>query len=462
MKSLRLYWCIAICASLAFHTAKAQDPSHSVVQVYAGAKTIGIGFLWQDQYHIVTALHVVAGRSNFKVRSFAPGRTGFYRVAEVEKVLKEADLALIRLEEPIDVPVLTVSSEPPSDTKRYYNYRPSPGGTKMAGHTTKVESKVEKLSFFFNSSTPELYTALRRQGYPQVSADIARVITPVRKGDSGSPICDEYGRLVGIVDGGLYNGLRAYNWAIIAASYLDELASSNNTESFASVKANNPDIYLVTDNVESSQPLEFANGRISLEKVFSTTLGQINATLQLDEEEMALVDEYYGLVTELSGKYLANAVVDVYQDWATGATIAIPHGMKLTYSETEDESVFLSATSPSGNVDMLFVLEEEIDIEIGDLFKEFILNLYGDDAWDWEWELEDYFEYEEAYGDYKVEDFTYVNGYGGEAAITSLHSQGHFMGLAAYVIDYENATAEDEYYYQLLHECVQLSDFPAH
>ncbi len=435
--------------------AQSQNVADGVVEVYTGISTIGVGFVWPDQYHVVTALHVVAGRSNLRVRSYTPGQMGFIQVETVEKVLKEADLALLRLSSPLQVQPLRISSETPDINTYYTMYRTTPGGSRIGGFSKRLESGVETLDFFFNTGNPRLYKALNEQGYPQVRARIARVRDPVMKGDSGAPVCNQSGEVVGIIDGGLYNGLRAYNWAILASEHLPALNSSNNNESFASVRKTDPTLYLVTDNVEASKPLQFYNGKVSLQKVFTTTLDQINATLDLNQVERQEVEQQYARIAAETGKYIKNASIDVYQDWYTGATIAVPHGLTLEYSESNDQFLLLQATSPSGKVKMVFAIIDETSSDPGHDFIEYVLAL------DYEayWEEEAFYPYEEE-ENYSAYDYYYNNEIGGGAAISLLYSYSDFMGLGAYIVDKISVSKEDEYYYELLQECAQLSDFP--
>lgn len=428
--------------------------SDAVVEIYSGTRAVGIGFVWPDKDHVVTPLHVVAGRSNLKARSYAPGNKGVYNVNNVRKVLKEADLALLQLEIPIEVAPARIAEEVPSVSRNYTMYRTSPGGAEVAGFHKKMESGIQTLAFYFGSKNPTMYSALRRQGYPQISAKIGRVISPVMPGDSGSPICNDQGAVVGIIDGGLYKGLRSYNWAIIASAHLAELISENNRDTFANVNKTDPTINLVTDNVEATLPLEFYNGKVSLQKIFTSTLGQINTTLDLDQEELKEIAQDYTRIANSTGKYIKNAQVDVYQDWNTGATIAIPQGFTLEYSQSYDQFLFLQATSPGGKVKLVFaIIDETIDDPGHDLI-DYILNMDYDANW-----------YEEEYDAYKEEpiyaahDYYYINDNGGDAAISLLYSYGHFMGLGAYIVS-ESTSKEDEYYFELLQECVMLSDFP--
>lgn len=442
-------------ALFCIHISGNAQISNAVVEIYSGTSVVGIGFVWPDKYHVVTPLHVVAGRSNLKARSYAPGNKGLYPVNTVEKVLKKADLALLQLSVPLEVSPARISQEVPSVSRNYSMYRTTPGGAQVAGFHKKMENGIQTLDFYFGSRNPEKLAALRNQGYPQVSAKIGRVMSPVMPGDSGSPICNAQGDVVGIIDGGLYKGLRSYNWAIIASAHLGELISENNKETFASVKRTDPKLNLVTDNVEATTPLQFYNGKVSLQKIFTTTLGQINATLDLDQQEQYELEEDYAEIARSTGKYIKNAVIDVYQDWNTGATIAIPHGFTLEYSKSYDQFLFLQATSPSGKVKLVFAIIDETTSDPGHDLIYYILDM----DYHAKWYQDGYYPYEDEEPIYATHEYYYTNDNGGDAAISLLYSYDHFMGLGAYIVS-SYTTKEDEYYYELLQECVMLSDFP--
>ena len=436
----------------------AQKVEDAVVDVLSGSSTVGVGFVWPDKNHIVTALHVVAGRSSFKVKCYTPGKKGMYQVESVSKILKEADLALLKLAQPIDVPVMQVSTENPKAGSTYRMYRTAPGGSRIAGFTKRLEPEVETLEFYIGKSKPKLYNALLQQGYPQVSVKIARVVDPIKKGDSGSPICNSQGELVGIVDGGLYEGLRDYNWAIIASAYLDKLNDPSNIEKFSSVSETNPSIYLVSEDITEEKQLDFGSSK--LEKTFSTTIQDINKTLGLSQKEVADDGKFYDELLEDTGEDLRKHKVDIYKDVNSGASIAVPSNLQLTISNANQNNIYLYANSPSGNVKMIFSLQNNIpysELQNNKFINE-LLSLDFDTNWEKDHELTD--EYSE--DNYSSSEYVFFNDDDGEATVSLLYSFNNFMGLGAYSLNYENPTKEDDYYYELFRECILLSDFPVY
>jgi hypothetical protein len=435
-----------------------QKVEDSVVDVLSGSSIVGVGFVWPDKNHIVTALHVVAGRSSFKVKSYTPGQKGIYAVESVTKILKEADLALLKLAQPIDVPIMRISNENPEAGNTYRMYRTTPGGGRIAGFTKRLEPEVETLEFYIGKNKPKLYNALLQQGYPQLTVKIARVVDPIKKGDSGSPICNTKGELIGIIDGGLYEGLRDYNWAIIASEYLDDLNDPLNDEKFSSVSETNPNIYLVSEDIAEEKQLDFGNS--VLEKTFTTTIQDINKTLDLTKKEISDDNKFYDDILVDTGLDLRKHKVDIYQDANSGASIAVPSNLQLTISNSRQNNLYLYASSPSGNVKMIFSLQNNLqysEVHNNNFINE-LLSLDFDTNWEKDHEMTDeYFE-----DKYSSCEYVYFNDDDGEATVSLLYSFNNFMGLGAYTIDYENPSKEDDYYYELFRECILLSDFPVY
>ena len=87
----------------------------SVVNVWGGeVGGYGVAVIGKDQ--IVTALHVVAGRSPIKVEW--QGKTS---LATIEKIYMDSDLALLKLKTPLGVPGLKLhSGAPPLDLQVQY------------------------------------------------------------------------------------------------------------------------------------------------------------------------------------------------------------------------------------------------------------------------------------------------------------------------------------------------------
>ena len=90
--------------SLAIHL-QAETPPHTDVRIISkntkkNDKHYGSGFMWPDDNHVVTAFHVVAGSDSIRVE-YSVGDKIRIRNAQIERVLLEADLALLRFDEPL-------------------------------------------------------------------------------------------------------------------------------------------------------------------------------------------------------------------------------------------------------------------------------------------------------------------------------------------------------------------------
>ncbi|MGB3074737.1 MAG: hypothetical protein WBB36_05430, partial [Chitinophagales bacterium] len=124
---------IGILATIPF-TATAQKSS--IVQVHAD-KSSGYGVACGGPDLIVTALHVVSGKSTIMV--VWQGKSAY---ADIEKIYKPSDLALLRLQTPLGIPSLTLySGEPPYDTN--INFWEMPVNTaSMSAKTTVLEERT--------------------------------------------------------------------------------------------------------------------------------------------------------------------------------------------------------------------------------------------------------------------------------------------------------------------------------
>ena len=81
-----------------------QELRKSTVRVQSGSK-VSTGFLWKNNNWVVTTLHSIDQSNNIRVTLVDQVRT-----AKVEKVLKRYDLALLKLDQPVTLPVLDNSN----------------------------------------------------------------------------------------------------------------------------------------------------------------------------------------------------------------------------------------------------------------------------------------------------------------------------------------------------------------
>jgi hypothetical protein len=200
----------------------------SVLRVVASGCTgseparAGSGFAWPAAGQVVTDLHVVAGCSQINV--------GYQQIddrpAHVTRVLVAADLALLTVDHPPDVPTLPVASEVPPvgaeiDVFGFALGQPTRDTHPL--HLTFANQETPKLS---DALPDDLRAEVRGIGYPALDTQVLRLDGNLLPGHSGAPLLDAQGRVVGIGSGGLERGAVGVGWAV-RARYLAQLQASN-------------------------------------------------------------------------------------------------------------------------------------------------------------------------------------------------------------------------------------------
>jgi hypothetical protein len=176
--------------------------------------------------------------------------------------------------------------------------------------------------------------------------------------------------VIGIADGGLHAGIAGLNWAIPASEYVPKLLAS---------QEGNPGKRSITEELKGSStiiPLEateeerdlimeqsvasstITNGDQSISKTWTASYKDIMATIPADEKESVLevVNEYK--------VNMDNTWYDIYENYETGGTFAIPAGADLIVqngwfiSSNEDASIVYMANSY--NMDSYASAKEEI------------------------------------------------------------------------------------------------------
>src|SRR4030095_2361076 len=196
---------------------------NSVVQVHAD-KSSGYGVAWggpqKDPDLIVTALHIFSGKKTIIV--VWQGKSAY---AQIVKIYKPSDLALLKLKTPLGIPPLSLySGEPPWDTNINFWESPVNSGA-MTAKTTMLEGRtnLSKISPRVANNSAGLSKALcmdAGQYYPGMNTEVINFKEPnIRKAHSGSPLTYE-DKILGMVDGGakLVDG-KACVWAISAADF---------------------------------------------------------------------------------------------------------------------------------------------------------------------------------------------------------------------------------------------------
>lgn len=427
-----------------------QNAEHSVVQIQAEGKNRGIGVVLKEPDHVVTALHVVAGIPDIRVYSKFKGRSV---PATIIRVHKESDLALLKLTTPLNLPALNHTKNPPQAHGKYliYGYTATPEVIEMP---LRLASKTYKLTSIIAPTTPQ-YKWLVDNGYPSPNATIIRLADPIQHGDSGSPITDTSGNLVGIADGGLPQASQRMNWGISASTYINALWTSNE-----SINVNKSSAKFLK-NARSENTEYTSKGGLALYKVFSSSLAEIYETALSEDQE--LIDEYRQDAKESSEMDIFPAMIDVYEDYNSGASMAIPRGLQFDFDK---KNGWLEVWTSDENVEMIIIIKKMNSWkEARKMVDKLESMVIADD--DWKYDPEEPDDIEDDPQDYFYSKLISRNQYDehdeivGDLLAEILVDNNFIMANAVKVWDYDDAddNPKDWYFSYLMDACIILSGF---
>ena len=341
---------LASCVSAAEPASAQQKPhaksSLSVVEVKCPILVDGstremraTGFAWLDPQYVVTALHSVVGcEGSPQVYS---EQLGDASPAEVVSSFLEADLALLRLERSIGLEVVEHATSPPDVEREFYLYGYPLYARTMAGGPIDFKwglggEAITSLDRAFRSD--DLTALFRSQAYPAKQTQILRIQSPIVSGYSGSPIFDEAGRVVAIVDGALLNGTVGANWSIPAHLYLPKLLDSEDEppeeasswakdllkSSISDVEISNvpSELSPIADEPEYLAAAE--SGTPNLNLVRQISFGRLQEGLEdYDLERYEFLREFLELYID-DAETLDNFQFYIYEESETGATFGLP------------------------------------------------------------------------------------------------------------------------------------------
>ena len=431
----------ALAAALPAGSARAQAPAgaRSVVRVICrlggGQESRGTGFVWRSPTSVVTALHVVAGCSSITVESEQLANAGV--VASVDKVLREGDLALLKLEKSLGLePLKEASTVNVGEEHAIWGY-PKDVRT-MQGDDLRFSRSLKPASTLEDVMTQAQYLrSIGDQGYPAWRARILRVSSTILPGHSGAPIFDKAGLVVGIGDGGLHQGIQRINWAIPASEYLQKLIGS--TESTRVARGASGAHFAETVDAGDPPPVLRPSAATNVPVLsWSASVREILETA--DDEERENTEEFIADARKELRVDLGTSELDVYEDPETGATVAVPADVDLTF---DPATRMFEATSASGRVTLYI----QIAGKDGALSMESFWNDL-DHLDDWETDDDPDEETEDEDGQRQFSRFRVVTNEKDERTAQlissmTLDDDGGFLGVAVAMTDMTNATLDD-------------------
>ncbi len=307
---------------------------YSVVRIFCTldqGQSTATGFVWPEPGRVVTALHSVAGCQQILVRSEYRRKQTLARITNVNL---EADLALLQLDDDMELRAVPHATEPPDIRARHFAWGYPTATVEM------IELSIEFAGGLSGGTTTlgrayrseDLLQMFRDQPYPNAETQILRTPSPIQPGKSGAPIFDSAGRVVAIVDGGLLGGIRLVNWTIPAHVYLPDLPTSTDPtpeqpSAWAGLfSAVSPD-RTVTVALSAPDPAEAAAPAAAPGDL--TFVGRLPLAAAADRLGLRGED---GMVHEMETELgdpaaFAALAFDIYEDRAAGAVWAIPSTM---------------------------------------------------------------------------------------------------------------------------------------
>ncbi|MBT1688114.1 S1 family peptidase [Dawidia soli] len=286
-----------------------------------GKEKIATGFIYQSKEYAVTAYHVVAGASNILVRY---ERQGAERTATVQKIYKHADLALIKIDNPLNVAALQLAT---AELTLNQNL------TALGFYFDAKSMDQRKLSL---SSSNELrnilpsknVTEIKNNGCPGLSLVIHKLQdNPLLPGFSGCPVLNSQGRVVGIGDGGLENGAYSISWAIPVSEIAKLMAS---TESFGTTSLQST-LYFSADITNEGETVNLQLADLKFLKLRTRSLAELAASSETDDlQGLNQMINTFPVAIDRS-----RVLFDIYQEASSGAALVLPKDMTISISNTK-------------------------------------------------------------------------------------------------------------------------------
>ena len=308
----------------------------------------GSGFIWPDPATVVTALHVIADCQSVTVDYV---EAGVQRRAQASRSLRRADLALLAVDNPPNVPALSKTAEAGEQEELAAIGLPLNVANWQETYGSRALN-VRTLNDILNDAARR---QIRSLGAPAIELEIFRLTAVVKPGSSGGPVINANGAVVGVVDGGLDGGNASLNWAV-PARFLQELAASG--EAGANVglgpAAETVFAFSVPETTQAAAQVnrDMTCGGRNYFHLATRNLNEIVDSMQTPgtlDDPQGFVQVVAALAAVVPENDLASLSFDLFVDSETGATVAVPETMPLS-----DGDGFCVAESQQGDIALIF------------------------------------------------------------------------------------------------------------
>ena len=294
--------------------------SQSVVRVDArecisGRDVQGSGFLRGKPDQVVTALHVVAGCEAISVYFET---VKIVRSAKLQRVSKEADLGLLRVTNPPNLPVLQPSSSMPKLTDDLFVLGYPKGLPSLNSMNLQASFGLERQ---LSAMLPDPNRRdVQKAGMPSLELEVLRIQGHLLPGHSGAPIFNRSGRVVAVADGGLDGGSIEIGWGVP----VDNVGSLMTSRQAVTEKMAATVTVLFSAELDSKPEGTITCGALGLTKLRTRSFDQLMRSLDPEEAKR------WGILDSVA-KYVqpdtSRLLFDIYVHLQSGATVVIPQGL---------------------------------------------------------------------------------------------------------------------------------------
>ncbi|MCA9280253.1 MAG: trypsin-like peptidase domain-containing protein [Phycisphaeraceae bacterium] len=305
---------------------KTQAAAKSVVRILAhwpGHENPipGTGFVWGERGQIVTALHLVVGADEVIIEFDGSNRI----VKEPSHSLLDADLALFTIDNAPEIPpLLHRSGNTNSETAVMIGHGYDRSIWSDVAMRIRATDNLQLRHILGGQARDEI----RELGFPSLRVPVIDLEGNAVPGNSGAPVLDAEGYVIGVIQGGLEAGSTGYTWAV-PASKLEELKTSKHRRVLGSSQT--PEVFFGDFNFgDTRRAKQF---RIQADRDAQNLLVYIG-TRDL-RQLRATADDQLGLaqleaIFRQTGRQIhSDAEFDLYADQSSGARVVVPAGVDL-------------------------------------------------------------------------------------------------------------------------------------